>query len=98
MTRHTAQQEKVGQDIDDIGANAQRLSSDMRNLRPSWGAVFDEVVGPHVVRSLGSKPNAGPIVQPKPTLFGLPDGDLQPMERGEGFRRDDAASAVTHCP
>jgi hypothetical protein len=45
------------------------------------GAVFDEVVGPDVVRTFGPQPEARPVRQPEPATLGLLLGDLQPIER-----------------
>src|SRR5215468_8756288 len=43
------------------------------------GALLKEVVGPHVVRALGSEPNARSVIQPQAGALGLPRGDLQPL-------------------
>src|SRR5215468_11468859 len=48
-------------------------------LASIMGALLKEVVGPHVVRALGSGPNARSVIQPQAGALGLPRGDLQPL-------------------
>ena len=43
------------------------------------GPDLDEVVGPQVISPLRSKPDTGPIVQPKTTSWGLAGWHLQPL-------------------
>ena len=43
------------------------------------GAVMHEVVGPDVVRPLGTQADAGAVVQPEPTPLRLFAGHLQPL-------------------
>src|SRR5215469_15673768 len=49
------------------------------------GALLKEVVGPHVVRALGSEPNARSVIQPQAGALGLPRGDLQPLASPDPF-------------
>ena len=91
MPGHAAQDEQVGERIDDVDGlepagytmakhswvNSSMMLS-MRNLR-RLGAVLDEVVGPDIIALLGSEPDARPIRQPQATAFGLLPGNLQPL-------------------
>src|ERR1043166_6033938 len=43
------------------------------------GALLKEIVGPHVIRALGSEPNARSVIQPQAGALGLPRGNLQPL-------------------
>src|SRR5262245_16914719 len=92
VRRYTAHQEQIGQRLDDVHrvelachldgqALARELVDDVEHaiLPPVRGAVLDEVIGPHMVRSLRSKPNAGAVGQPKPASFRLPAWNLQPL-------------------
>src|ERR1700748_3402666 len=51
----------------------------IRYLRPSWGAVLDEVVGPDMIALLWPQPNARSVGQPEPAALGLLRWDLQPL-------------------
>src|SRR3954468_5839 len=92
VARHTAQDEEIGQDIDhvhglelagdpDRQALVRELVDDVEHaVLPSVvGAVLDEVVGPDVVRALGSEPDAGSVRQPEPPALGLLPRDLKPF-------------------
>jgi hypothetical protein len=92
VARHTAQDEEIGQDIDhvhglelagdpDRQALVRELVDEVEHaVLPSvMGAVLDEVVGPDVVRALGSEPDAGSVRQPEPPALGLLLGHLQPL-------------------
>ena len=43
------------------------------------GAIFDEVVGPHMVAMLGPQADARAVRQPQTTAFRLLPGDFQPL-------------------
>jgi hypothetical protein len=90
MARHAAQEEEIGQDIDHVRclelagdpnrqALVRELVDDVEHaVLPSVvGAVLDEVVGPDVVRVLGSQAETGPVREPEPAALGLPVWDLQ---------------------
>ena len=92
MLRHAAQDEEVGQDVDDVGgfelpvdpdrqAFPRELVDDIQHaVLPSvMGAILDEVVGPDMVGPLGPQTDAGPVAQPEPAAFRLPGWDLQPL-------------------
>ena len=50
-----------------------------RSACPLLSPDLDEVVGPQVISPLRSKPDRGPIVQPKTTYWGLAGWHLQPL-------------------
>jgi hypothetical protein len=92
MAWDTAQDEEVGQDIDDIdrlelSADADRqafmgeLIDDVEHaeLAPLVGAVLNEVIGPDVIGMLWPQPDAGAIGEPQATSFGLFGRDLQTL-------------------
>jgi hypothetical protein len=75
---HAAQDEQVGQDVDDLGrfelapdpdgqALVGELVDDVEQpeLAPVVGAVLDEVVAPDVVGPLRAQPEAGAVGQPQ---------------------------------
>ena len=89
---HAAQDEQVGQHVDDVDglelasdadrqALVRELVDDVEHAElPSvMRAVLDEVVGPDVVAMLGPQPDARSVRQPEPSAFGLLPGDLQPL-------------------
>ena len=43
------------------------------------GPVLDEVVGPDVLSTFGSQPDAGTVAEPQPPAFRLPGRHLQPF-------------------
>ena len=51
----------------------------MRYRPPVAGAILDEVVGPHMVRPLRTKPDARAVRQPQPAPFRLLHWNLQPL-------------------
>jgi hypothetical protein len=92
VARHTAQDEEIGEDIDhvrglELAGNPDRqalvreLVDEVEHaVLPSvMGAILDEVVGPDVVRALGSGPEAGSVRQPEPPALGLLLGDFQSL-------------------
>ena len=77
--RRAAQDEQVGQHIDDIRGvelsvdpHTQRLPSELVDdvqdavLAPVMGAILDEVIGPHVVRALRAQADARAVIEPQP--------------------------------
>ena len=55
-------------------------SSMMEPHRPAvLGSDLDEVIGPHIVFTLGPQPHTGTVVQPQPPSPGLPGRHLQPL-------------------
>src|SRR5277367_6500465 len=92
MTRHTAQDEEVGQRIDYIDGlelagnpDRQTFMGELLNhvehaILPSIvGAILNKIVGPDMIAVLGPQPDARSVCQPKPAAFGLLIGDLQPL-------------------
>jgi hypothetical protein len=92
VTRHPAQDEEVGQDVDyvdrlelaidaDRQAFVSKLVDDVEHaVLPSLvGAVLNEVVGPDVIGMLRPQPDARSIGEPQPPAFGLLLRDLQPL-------------------
>lgn len=92
MLRHAAQNEEIGQDVDDVGgvelaidADRQRLMRELVDhvehaILPSlMGSVLDEVVGPDMVGPLGAQPDARSVIEPKPASPGLFGWNLQPL-------------------
>src|SRR5438552_9349966 len=68
--RYPNGQALVGELVDDV---------EHTELPSIMGALLDKVVGPHVVRALGSQPDAGSVIQPQACALRLPRGDLQPL-------------------
>ena len=71
MIRHTAQDEEIGQDVDDVGRSEPPVDPDCQSLPAELvdeiehaelptivGPGFDEVVGPDMVRTLWSQTDA----------------------------------------
>ena len=92
VIRHAAQDEEIGQHVDDVRRSEPPVDPDCQALPgelvdeiehaelPSiMGPALDEVVGPDVVRTLGPQTDAGPVVQPEPPLLRLLLWDLQPL-------------------
>ena len=92
MSGHAAQDEEVGQDVDDVSGLKLPVDPDgdafpgelvdhvqHAELPPVVSAVLDEVVGPDVVGIFRPKSDAGSIVQPQPASLRLPGRDLQPF-------------------
>src|SRR5258708_3315238 len=92
MPRHAAQDEQVGEHIDDVDRleparypNGQALASELvddiehAEFASIMGALLDEVVRPHVVAVLGPEPNARSVIQPETAAFRLLGRDLQPL-------------------
>ena len=78
--------EQVGEHVDHVGglqfagdpdgqARAGELVDDVEHadLAAIVRAVFNEVVGPHVIAMLGPEPDAGAVVEPEAPRFGLRD-------------------------
>lgn len=107
VLRHSAQDEEIRQHVDDVGGlqlpvdpDGEALPGELvdqiehTELTAVMGSTLDEVVGPHVVRPLWTKPDAGPVVQPEPPALGLLGWHLQ------AFLTPDALDAlhVDHPP
>ncbi len=88
----SAEDEQVGQDVDDVGqpypppdpdgdAFARELVNHVEHpeLAAVMDAVLDEVIGPDVVRPLGPKPHARAVVEPEPPSPSLFLRDLRPL-------------------
>lgn len=84
MAWHTAQDEKVGEDVDHVDGRQLTTDPDRQALvgefvddveHPELPAVmrpvFDEIVGPDVVSVLWPQPDAGAILQPEASALGL---------------------------
>jgi len=91
VSGHTAQDEEIGEQVDDIDrselpgdADGQALMGelvdDVEHADPAAivGAVLDEVVGPDVIAVLGPEADAGAVVEPEAAPLRLSGGDLQP--------------------
>src|SRR5208283_3710726 len=89
---HTAQDEQVRQDVDDvhraelaIDPDGQAFPSELINdvehaiFASIMGAILDEVVGPDMVRMLGPQTDAGSVIEPEPLPLWLLCRDLQPL-------------------
>src|SRR5205807_2208827 len=90
---NAAQDEQVGQNVDDIDcfelagdtdrqAFVGKLVNDIEHAISASivGAVLDKVVGPDVIAVLRPQPDARSVGQPEPASFGLLFiGDLQPL-------------------
>jgi hypothetical protein len=92
VTGNAAQDEQVGQNVDDIDcfelagdtdrqAFVGKLVNDIEHPISASivGAVLDKVVGPDVIAVLRPQPDARSVGQPEPASFGLFIGDLQPL-------------------
>ena len=92
MTRNAAQDEQLGQNVDDIDcfelagdtgrqAFVGKLINDIEHPISASivGAVLDKIVGPDVITVLRPQPDARSVGQPEPASFGLFIGDLQPL-------------------
>ena len=92
VTGTAAQDEQVGQNVDDIDcfelagdtdrqAFVGKLVNDIEHPISASivGAVLDKVVGPDVIAVLRPQPDARSVGQPQPASFGLFIGDLQPL-------------------
>ena len=98
MARNAAQDEEIGQHVDDIdrlqlagNPDRQAFAAELvdhveHSIFPSIvGAVLDKVVGPDVIGVFGPQPDAGSVRQPQPAAFGLFGGDLQPLPPPDPF-------------
>jgi hypothetical protein len=98
VARHAAQDEQIGQHVDDVRglepagdpdrqALVGELVEDVEHpvLPPVMGPVLDKVVGPDVVGVLGSQPDAGPVRQPEPATLGLLVWYLEPLASPDPF-------------
>ena len=92
VTGTAAQDEQVGQNVDDIDcfelagdtdrqAFVGKLVNDIEHPISASivGAVLDKIVGPDVIAVLRPQPDARSVGQPEPASFGLFIGDLQPL-------------------
>src|SRR5258708_11767119 len=92
VTGNAAQDEQVGQNVDNIDcfelagdtdrqAFVGKLVNDIEDPISASivGAVLDKVVGPDVIAVLRPQPDARSVGQPEPASFGLLIGDLQPL-------------------
>jgi hypothetical protein len=92
VTGNAAQDEQVGQNVDNIDcfelagdtdrqAFVGKLVNDIEDPISASivGAVLDKVVGPDVIAVLRPQPDARSVGQPEPASFGLFIGDLQPL-------------------
>ncbi len=98
MLGHAAQDEQIGQHVDDIDGvqlpvdpNGQtfvrKLVDDVQHpVFPSlMRAILDKVVGPDMVRPLGAKTDTGSIRKPQPPALGLLGGNFQPLAPPDPF-------------
>ena len=89
---HAAQDEQVGQHIDDVDgfeparypdgqAFVGELVDDVEHAEFAsvMGALLDEVVGPDVIGALGPQPDARAVIQPETPALGLLGRDFQPL-------------------
>jgi len=89
---HAAQNKEVREYIDHIDrfqlsvySDGQALMRELVNhvehpvLSPVMGAILHKVVAPDVVRSLGSQPDTGSIVEPEAALLRLLTRHFQPL-------------------
>lgn len=89
---NTAQDEQIGPGVDDVGRPKLPVDPDRQAFpcdrvdqvehaeRPSVvGAGFDDVVGADMVRALRPQTDAGPVVEPEPTLLRLFCRHLEPL-------------------
>jgi len=60
----------VGELVDDV---------EQAELAAIMGALLDKVVGPDMVGTLRSQPDARSVIEPQPSTLGLSGGDLQPL-------------------
>src|SRR5262245_26090588 len=92
VTGNAAQDEQIGENVDDIDcfelasdtdrqAFVGKLVNDIEHAISASivGAVLDKVVGPDVIAVLRPQPDARSVGQPQPASFGLFIGDLQPL-------------------
>jgi hypothetical protein len=92
MAGNTAQDEEVGQQVDDVDrpeparhtdgqALVGELVDDVEHAYPApvVGAVLDKVVGPDVIAVLGPEPHTGAVVEPQAAALQLPCRNLQPL-------------------
>ena len=73
--------------LESPGTHVGELVDDVEHAKlPSiMGALLKEIVGPHVIRALGSEPNARSVIQPQAGALGLPSGALQPLASPDPF-------------
>ena len=94
VVRDAAEDELVGQHVDDVRGFQPPIDADRQALPrklvdqvehselPSvMGSALDEVVGPDVIGSFWSQTDAGPVVEPEPPLLGLLLRHLSPSRR-----------------
>src|SRR5690606_37881275 len=124
MAGHTTQDEQVRQGVDDVGRVELAIDADCKAFPGELvddvehaespaivGPTLDEVIGPDMVRVLGSKPDARSVIQPEPPLLRLLVGNLQPLPPPDSFdtlgvhppalgpqHRRDPAIAITAIP
>jgi len=98
MPRNAAQDEQVGEHVDDIDRLELAIDPDGETLvcelvddveHPEFPslvrAILDEVVGPHMIAVLRPQPNAGALVEPQTPALRLLAGDLQPLASPDPF-------------
>jgi hypothetical protein len=89
---HAALEHELGQGLDDLGRGELAIDPDGQGLArelvhhaepaepaPVVGPVLHEVIGPDMVRTLRPEPEAGAVVQPQPSLLGVPPWNLEPF-------------------
>src|SRR5215475_7356787 len=92
VTGNAAQDEQIGENVDDIDcfelagdtdrqAFVGKLVDDIEHPISTSivGAVLDKVAAPDVIAVLRAQPDARSVSQPQPASFGLLIGDLQPL-------------------
>ena len=92
MPRRSAQDEQVGEYINDVDrlepatdpdgqAFPGELVDDVEHaeLPAIVGSVLDKVIGPDVIGVLGPQPDAGSVIEPEPPAFGLLWWNLEPL-------------------
>ena len=92
VSRDAAQDEQVGQHVDNVdrgelapNPDRQALAGELvQDVEHAEGPavirpVMHEVIGPDVIRPLGAQPDAGAVIEPKPAPLRLFLGHLQPL-------------------
>ena len=92
MPRHAAQDEEIGESIDDIARIQSSRDPDRQclagefvddiqhpDLAAVMRAVLDKVIGPDMVGAFSTKPNARSLIQPKPSPLRLALRNFEPL-------------------
>jgi hypothetical protein len=94
VIRHAAQDEQIGQHVDDVGRSQPPVDPDRQALPgelvdevelaerpPLVGPAFNEAAGPDVVRTLRPQTDAGPSFSQSRPFFGCFCGTFSPSRR-----------------